>query len=327
VGSKGVRQQPQDIFIRRRRDQLGVSIVDNWPMATKRPKGLGMGLEALLGPKVAESAPIGSQTNALKLSQLKPGRYQPRTRMDDASLVELAQSIKTQGLMQPVLVRPLGGSEYEIIAGERRVRAAGLAGMDDIPVLVRDVPDEAAAVMALVENIQREDLNPLEEAQGLQRLIDEFHLTHDQAAQAVGRSRSAATNLMRLLNLAEPVQKLLMGGDIEMGHARALLALHAAEQILCANEIVAKRLSVRETERLVAKRSAAGSATTTKSVQAREKSRDILRIEEQLADRLTAPVQIRLKRRGAGGRGEIAIAFDSLEELNGVLDKLGLAEN
>lgn len=286
-----------------------------------------MGLEALLGPKVAENAPPGSQPSALKLSQLKPGRYQPRTHMDDASLVELAQSIKTQGLMQPVLVRPVSGSQYEIIAGERRVRAAGLAGMDDIPVLVRDVPDEAAAVMALVENIQREDLNPLEEAQGLQRLIDEFHLTHDQAAQAVGRSRSAASNLMRLLNLAEPVQKLLMGGDIEMGHARALLALHAAEQILCANEIVAKRLSVRETERLVAKRSEAGSAVTAKRLPASEKSRDILRIEEQLADRLTAPVQIRLKRRGAGGRGEIAIAFDSLEELNGVLDKLGLAEN
>ena len=303
-------------------------MADNDPMATKRPKGLGMGLEALLGPKVTETTPAGAQPTTLKLSQLKPGRYQPRTRMDESSLAELAQSIRSQGLMQPVLVRPLGMGSYEIIAGERRVRAAGLAGMDDVPVLVRDVPDEAAAVMSLVENIQREDLNPLEEAQGLQRLIDEFRLTHDQAAQAVGRSRSAASNLMRLLNLAEPVQKLLIGGDLEMGHARALLALSAAEQILCASEIVARRLSVRETERLVVKRGeAGGGAPGAKRAQAVEKSRDILRIEEQLADRLTAPVQIRMKRRGVdGGRGEIAIAFGSLDELNGVLDKLGLTD-
>jgi len=201
-----------------------------------------------------------------------------------------------------------------------------IAGMDDVPVLVRDVPDEAAAVMSLVENIQREDLNPLEEAQGLQRLIDEFRLTHDQAAQAVGRSRSAASNLMRLLNLTDPVQRLLLEGHLEMGHARALLALAAAEQILCANEIVSKRLSVRETERLVAKRSE-GRVATSKVPRATEKSRDLLRIEEQLADHLTAPVQIRLKRRGAdGGRGEIAISFGSLDELNGVLDKLGLTD-
>lgn len=286
-----------------------------------------MGLEALLGPKVSEPGPgTARPPSSLKLSQLKPGRYQPRTRMDEGSLAELAQSIKSQGLMQPVLVRPLGAGSYEIIAGERRVRAAGIAGMDDVPVLVRDVPDEAAAVMSLVENIQREDLNPLEEAQGLQRLIDEFRLTHDQAAQAVGRSRSAASNLMRLLNLTEPVQRLLLEGALEMGHARALLALAAAEQILCANEIVAKRLSVRETERLVAKRSK-GPVATSKEPRATEKSRDILRLEEQLADRLTAPVQIRLKRRGAdGGRGEIAISFGSLEELNGVLDKLGLTD-
>jgi ParB family transcriptional regulator, chromosome partitioning protein len=297
-------------------------------MVTKRPKGLGMGLEALLGPKVQESGSATSQQPSnLKLSQLKPGRYQPRTRMDDSSLADLAQSIKSQGVMQPVLVRPLGAGSYEIIAGERRVRAAGLAGMDDVPVLVREVPDEAAAVMALVENIQREDLNPLEEAQGLQRLIDEFRLTHDQAAQAVGRSRSAASNLMRLLNLVDPVQKLLLGGEIEMGHARALLSLAGAEQILCANEIVAKRLSVRETERLVARKGQGGAATAKRS-QAAEKSRDILRIEEQLADRLTAPVEIRLKRRGSeDGRGEIAISFGSLEELNGVLDKLGVADS
>ena len=292
----------------------------------KKPKGLGMGLEALLGPKVADTPATNGQGPAsLRLDRLKPGRYQPRTRMDEGSLAELAQSIKSQGLMQPVLVRPTGNGVFEIIAGERRVRAAGMAGLDEVPVLVRDVPDEAAAVMSLVENIQREDLNPLEEAQGLQRLIDEFHLTHDQAAQAVGRSRSAASNLMRLLNLSEPVQKLLMAGDIEMGHARALLSLAAAEQILCANEIVGKGLSVRDTERLVARR--ASGATQAPKHAAAEKSRDIARLEEQLADRLTAPVQIRLKRRGAASdRGEIAIAFRSLDELNGVLDKLGVTE-
>ncbi|HET7528146.1 MAG TPA: ParB/RepB/Spo0J family partition protein [Burkholderiaceae bacterium] len=296
-------------------------------MATKRPKGLGMGLEALLGPKVTEPATPAVQAPAtLKIGQLKPGRYQPRTRMDETSLAELAQSIKNQGLMQPVLVRPLGAGSYEIIAGERRVRAAGIAGLDDVPVLVREVPDETAAVMSLIENIQREDLNPLEEAQGLQRLIDEFRLTHDQAAQAVGRSRSAASNLMRLLNLSDPVQKLLLDGQLEMGHARALLSLAAADQILCANEVVARQLSVRETERLVSKRSDAA-APRVKRAPAGEKSRDILRIEEQLADRLTAPVQIRLKRRGSdASRGEIAIAFASLDELNGVLDKLGLSE-
>jgi ParB family chromosome partitioning protein len=295
-------------------------------MATKRPKGLGMGLEALLGPKVSEPASPETRSPAtLKINQLKPGRYQPRTRMDEASLSELAQSIRSQGLMQPVLVRPLGSGSYEIIAGERRVRAAGLAGLEDVPVLVRDVPDEAAAVMSLVENIQREDLNPLEEAQGLQRLVDEFRLTHDQAAQAVGRSRSAASNLLRLLNLSEAVQRLLLDGQIEMGHARALLPMAAAEQILCANEVVARKLSVRETERLVSQRIDSAGPNPRRQ-QVVEKPRDIVRIEEQLADRLTAPVQIRLKRRPNGSRGEIAIAFDSLDELNGVLDKLGISE-
>ena len=296
-------------------------------MATKRPKGLGLGLEALLGPKVAETPTAAAQAPAtLKISQLKPGRYQPRTRMDETSLAELAQSIRSQGLMQPVLVRPVGAGNYEIIAGERRVRAAGLAGLEDVPVLVREVADEAAAVMALVENIQREDLNPLEEAQGLQRLIDEFRLTHDQAAQAVGRSRSAATNLMRLLNLSEPVQQLLLEGRIEMGHARALLALASADQILCANEIAARQLSVREAERLVVKRGEGGRAANRRP-HAAEKSRDILRVEEQLADRLTAAVEIRFRRRGSeSGRGEIAIAFGSMDELNGVLDKLGIRE-
>jgi ParB family transcriptional regulator, chromosome partitioning protein len=203
-------------------------------MVTKKTKGLGRGLEALLGPKVddsvaAQAAAADGLPNTLPLSQMVPGMYQPRTRMDEGALYELAESIKAQGIMQPILVRQLhdgpNAGKYEIIAGERRSRAAKLAGLDTVPVLVRDVPNEAAAAMALIENIQREDLNPLEEAQGLQRLIKEFGLTHELAAQAVGRSRSAASNLLRLLNLAEPVQSMLMAGDIDMGHARALLAL------------------------------------------------------------------------------------------------------
>ncbi len=295
-------------------------------MVTKKPKGLGLGLEALLGPKVNDNpAPVNDGTpRTLKLEQLQPGKYQPRTRMDEGSLYELAESIKAQGIMQPVLVRPVGPNRFEIIAGERRVRAARLAGLDDVPVLVRDVPDEAAAAMALIENIQREDLNPLEEAQGIARLVNEFHLTHEQAAQAVGRSRSAASNLLRLLNLAEPVQHMLMAGDIDMGHARALLPLEGAQQILAAAEIVGKKLSVREAERLVAKSAAARQKPLLRI--AKEKSRDISRIEEELSDALTAQVEIRVKKRTKRGeQGEVAIQFGSLDELNGLLEKLGLS--
>jgi ParB family transcriptional regulator, chromosome partitioning protein len=304
-------------------------------MALKnRPKGLGMGLEALLGPRVSDAPPAAprddGEPSVLKLSALQRGRYQPRTRMDEGSLYELAESIKSQGVMQPVLVRPLGAGRYEIIAGERRVRAAKLAGLDDVPVLVKAVADEAAAVMALIENIQREDLNPLEEAQGLKRLVDEFHLTHEQAAQAVGRSRSAASNLLRLLNLTAPVQQMLMAGDIEMGHARALLALDAAQQILCANEVTAKKLSVRETEKLVTKWVGGGGDAGRQSPLLRvkhDKPRDIVRLEEALADKLTASVEIRILRRTKRGeQGEIAITFGSLDELNGLLDKLGITD-
>jgi ParB family chromosome partitioning protein len=245
--------------------------------------------------------------------------------MDEGSLYELAESIKSQGVMQPILVRPLAGGQYEIIAGERRYRAAKLAGLDEVPVLVKVVADEAAAVMALIENIQREDLNPLEEAHGLQRLVVEFHLTHEQAAQAVGRSRSAASNLLRLLQLAEPVQQMLMAGDLDMGHARALLALPNADQVMAAQEISAKKLSVREAERLVAR-----SASQRESGPARAKpakTRDLTRLEERLADLLTAEVEIRLHRRTKrGDQGEIAIRFDSLDELSGLLDKLGAHE-
>ena len=299
-------------------------------MVTKKPKGLGLGLEALLGPRVKEAgdgtgeSPTGAP-HSLKLTQLQAGKYQPRTRMDEGSLYELAESIKAQGVMQPILVRPVGPERYEIIAGERRVRAARLAGLDEVPVLVKEVPDEAAAAMALIENIQREDLNPLEEAHGLKRLTDEFGLTHEQAAQAVGRSRSAASNLLRLLNLTEPVQQMLMAGDIDMGHARALLPLDGAQQILSANEIVGKKLSVREAEKLVARAgNHAGRKTPLLRVK-NDKPRDLLRIEQELSDALTAQVEIRVKKRTSRGeQGEVAIRFGTLDELNGVLEKLGL---
>ena len=298
-------------------------------MVTKKPKGLGLGLEALLGPRVKEAGEAGGNApdgapHTLKLTQLQAGKYQPRTRMDEGSLYELAESIKAQGIMQPILVRPVGPDRYEIIAGERRARAARLAGLDEVPVLVKEVPDEAAAAMALIENIQREDLNPLEEAQGLKRLTVEFGLTHEQAAQAVGRSRSAASNLLRLLNLTEPVQHMLMAGDIDMGHARALLPLEGAQQILSANEIVGKKLSVRDAEKLVA-RTTHQAHRETPLRPPKEKPRDLLRIEQELSDALTAQVEIRVKKRTRRGeQGEVAIQFGSLEELNGLLEKLGL---
>ncbi len=302
-------------------------------MVTKKPKGLGRGLEALLGPKAQESAPAATADNGaprtLPLDDLVPGVYQPRTRMDEGALYELAESIKAQGIMQPILVRRLTQGEhagkFEIIAGERRFRASRLAGLAEVPVLVREVPNEAAAAMALIENIQREDLNPLEEAQGLQRLIREFGLTHEQAAQAVGRSRSAASNLLRLLNLADPVQQMLMAGDIDMGHARALLALDRAAQITAGNQIVARHLSVRETERLVKKLGAEFQLVST--LPKKEKSRDLRRVEEELSDLLTAQVEVRIKKRlkRAGKTqemGELAIHFGSLEELNGIIERL-----
>jgi ParB family chromosome partitioning protein len=258
-----------------------------------------------------------------------PGKYQPRTHMDEGALYELAESIKAQGIMSPILVRQLSqgpaAGRYEIIAGERRFRAARLAGLDSVPVLVREVSDQAAAAMALIENMQREDLNPLEEAQGLQRLIREFGMTHELAAQAVGRSRSAASNLLRLLNLAEPVQTMLMAGDIDMGHARALLSLERATQITAANQISAKKMSVREAESLVKKLAAEFSLQAPKVT--KEKSRDVRRVEEELSDLLTAEVEVRIKKQiKRGGRrqdvGELAIAFSSLDELNALIERL-----
>jgi len=303
-------------------------------MVTKKPKGLGRGLEALLGPKVDDATVAAANAqqgnpNTLPLTELVPGMYQPRTRMDEGALYELAESIKAQGIMQPILVRKLdsgkNAGKYEIIAGERRSRAAKLAGLSEVPVLVRNVPNEAAAAMALIENIQREDLNPLEEAQGLDRLIKEFGLTHELAAQAVGRSRSAASNLLRLLNLADPVQTMLMAGDIDMGHARALLALDRATQITAANQISAKKLSVREAEALVKKLSAEFNLVPQKPK--KEKPRDMKRVEEELSDLLTAQVEVRVKKRvKRNGKmedmGEVAIQFGSLDALNGLIDKL-----
>ena len=292
-------------------------------MATKKLKGLGRGLDALLGGDAPEApaAPSGAPS-LLPVGQIQAGKYQPRTRMDDGSLAELAASIKSQGIMQPVLVRPIdaspSGARYEIIAGERRFRAAQLAGLDEIPVLVREVDDQNAAAMALIENIQREDLNPLEEAQGIARLISEFSFTHEQAAQAVGRSRSAVSNLLRLVNLAQPVQTMLMAGDIDMGHARALLAVDAASQIALANQVIAKRLSVRETEKMVARALEEQNAPPAAARQ-KEKSGDIVRLEEELSDRLATPVAFKM---GPKGRGQMIIDFADLDVLDTVLARL-----
>ncbi|KYP10297.1 MAG: chromosome partitioning protein ParB [Limnobacter sp. CACIAM 66H1] len=285
--------------------------------AIKRSKGLGRGLEALLGPSGDDAnKDMGEQVMTLALGKLQAGKYQPRSRMDESSLMELAESIKSQGIMQPILVRPIGSGKYEIIAGERRFRASKLAGLEEVPVLVRAVPDESALAMALIENIQREDLNPLEEALGVQRLIREFSLTHEDAARAIGRSRSATSNMLRLLNLAEPVQTMLLAGDIEMGHARALLALTTAEQIACANEVVNKRLSVRETEKLVNDWASDGDRQASKPRQ----TADVRRLEEGLADWLASAVQLKAN---ANGKGSVTIKFNNLDELDGVLERIG----
>lgn len=281
-------------------------------MNATRMKGLGRGLEALLG---SNTAPEGQRQAMLPTGVLQPGKYQPRTRMDPGSLEELADSIRAQGLIQPISVRPVGKDKYEIIAGERRWRAAQIAGLAEVPVLIREVPDDAALAMSLIENIQREDLNPLEEAAGIQRMLDEFKMSHQQAAEALGRSRSAASNLLRLLQLAQPVQDMLMAGDIEMGHARALLPLTKSEQVRLATLVADKGYSVRETEKLVAK----------ELVPAKERAvdkatnRDLLRLEEELADGLGATVKIAANRKGVGS---VNIRFGSLDQLDGLIARL-----
>jgi ParB family chromosome partitioning protein len=278
-----------------------------------RHKGLGRGLDALLG---GDAAGEGEVLTRMRLDKLRPGKYQPRSRMDESSLQELAESIKAQGLMQPILARPVAGGGHEIIAGERRWRAAMLAGLTDAPVLVREVADEAALAMALIENIQRENLNPLEEAGGLSRLVKEFGLSHQEAAQAVGRSRAAVSNLLRLLQLSKPVQALVMDGALDMGHARALLPLDAMRQNEVARLAVRKGLSVREVERLVQKLIQPPIAKGKKKV-----DRDVLRLQEELSDLLGARVSLHA---GARGKGRLSIEYSSLEQLDDLLRRLGV---
>ncbi|HEX6319394.1 MAG TPA: ParB/RepB/Spo0J family partition protein [Burkholderiales bacterium] len=278
-----------------------------------KPKGLGRGLEALLGADSA--APPREALLTLPVGRIRPGKYQPRTRMDQQALAELAASIRVQGLMQPLLVRPLDRESYELIAGERRWRAAQMAGLAEVPALVREVPDEAALALSLIENIQREDLNAMEEAAGVQRLVDEFGMTHEQAADAVGRSRSATTNLLRLLKLAKPVQEMVMDGALEMGHARALLSLDPARQIEAAHRIAAKGLSVREAEALAA-RAARGAAGARR---ARKADRDLARMEEELSGRLGTTVEIRPSKKG---RGKVLLHYSSLDHLDQLLKRL-----
>ncbi len=275
-------------------------------------KGLGRGLEALLGDSAPEKQ--SEQLLTLDVDHLQPGKYQPRTHMDQQALAELAASIKAQGLMQPILVRPLVSGRYEIIAGERRWRAARLAGLDKVPVVARSVADEAALAMALIENIQRENLNPLEEAQGIQRLIDEFGMTHDSCAQALGRSRSAVSNLLRLLNLPEPVRNLLYAGQLDMGHARALLSLPVMQQIDTARLVADKGLSVRETERLVQHLLAPAPEKA-----ARQLDPDVARLQEEVSERIGAAVKILS---GKKGRGRITIEYGTLDQLDDLLSKL-----
>ncbi|EPZ14494.1 chromosome partitioning protein ParB [Thauera terpenica 58Eu] len=282
-------------------------------MNKSRLKGLGRGLDALLAANQDDEGDKG-ELQTLPTHALQPGKYQPRTRMDPGSLEELAASIKAQGIMQPIMVRPVGADTYEIIAGERRWRASRIAGLVQVPCLVREIADEAALAMSLIENIQREDLNPLEEAGGIQRLIDEFDMTHQQAADAVGRSRPAASNLLRLLNLAKPVQELLMAGDIDMGHARALLPLDGASQVQLANQVAARQLSVRDTERLVQQVLNPRLKKTPP-----QPDRDLLRLEEEIADVIGASVKIKANKKGAG---EVSIRFGSLDQLDGLLGRL-----
>jgi ParB family transcriptional regulator, chromosome partitioning protein len=274
-----------------------------------RAKGLGRGLDALLGTDEAPREALAT----VGVAAIRPGRYQPRTRMDERSLAELAQSIRSQGLLQPVVVRPVDGG-YELVAGERRWRAAQMAGLEQIPAIVREVPDETALVMALIENVQREDLNPIEEAAAVQRLIDEFKMTHEQAADAVGRSRSATSNLLRLLKLAKPVQEMLMRGALEMGHARALLALDGARQIELATRIAARGLSVRDTEALVQR------LLRTPAQRRRKRAdRDLERLAEELSERLGTTVEIRASRKG---RGKLLLHYSSLDHLDQLLKRL-----
>jgi ParB family chromosome partitioning protein len=276
-------------------------------------KGLGRGLDALLD-KDNEGGSVAEEPATLRIEQLQRGRYQPRTKMDENSLQELAASIRKQGLMQPILVRPIDSGRYEIIAGERRWRAARIAGLAEVPVLVRDVPDSAALAMGLIENIQRENLNPLEEAGGVQRLVTEFKLTHQEAADAIGRSRTATTNLLRLLNLQKTVQGLLFDSKIEMGHARALLALEGRRQESVAKRVADEALSVRQTEQLVN----AILHPKAKTKQRLKTDRDIARLEEELSEELGTAVEIRP---GKKSTGKLVISYSNPDHLDDLLSR------
>lgn len=295
-------------------------------MATrKKQKGLGRGLEALLGTDANALDNISASQNqspaqTLPVQKLQAGKYQPRTLMDDVAISALAESIRQQGVMQPLLVRAISGAgaEYEVIAGERRLRAAIKANLKEVPVIIKEVSDDQAAIMALIENIQREDLNPMEEARGIKRLLEEFALTHDQIASAIGRSRSATSNLLRLVNLAQPVQDMLMDGSIDMGHARALLSLPAAQQIQAANLIVAKRMSVREAEQLV---NAGLNKSKAKPKATGTGNQDVQRMQDQLADEFGTKVAIKANAKGAG---QLTLSFHNWEEFQGLLEKMGM---
>lgn len=292
-------------------------------MSTMKKKGLGRGLDALLGEK-SKPAQDGAAITSLPLGALQAGKYQPRQKMDSGPLQELAESIREQGIMQPLLVRAISAGKYEIIAGERRFRAATLAGLTEVPVLVSLADDKGAAAMALIENMQREDLNPLEESQGLARLIEEFGFTHEQAAKSVGKSRSAISNLLRLSQLAKPVQAMLLAGDIDMGHARALLPLPGASQVALAQKIMAQGLSVREAERLSTALARAGGQMGAKKSKKEANSPavdpDLQRLSREIADRIGLSAEFKLK--GAGG--ELRIRFSKADELDALIKKLGI---
>ena len=289
--------------------------LENWlgkGKQMKKMRGLGRGLEALLGEDASSTAAY-SELQTVQVQNLQSGKYQPRTRMDAESLNALAESIKTQGIMQPILVRVIGENKMEIIAGERRWRAAQLAGLTDVPVLIKSVPDNAALAMALIENIQREDLNPLEEAAGIQRLINEFGMTHQSAAEAVGRSRSAVTNLLRLLNLPTEIQELMIDTKLDMGHARAILVAPVALQLEIAQEVIKKQLSVRETEKLVNRK------LNPTEVKVDKLDRDVADLEESLSDRLGAKVIIQSRKNGSG---KLLIEYANIEQLDNIINKL-----
>ncbi len=280
-------------------------------------KGLGRGLDALLGgdePAAKPAVATSDTPRELPVDQLQPGKYQPRTRMDQDALKELAESIKTQGVIQPILVRPVGDNKYEIIAGERRWRASRMAGLQSVPVVIRDIPDNQALAVALIENIQREDLNPLEQAIGIQRLTSEFGMTHQSAAESLGRSRTAVTNLLRLLELAPPVRDMLADGRLDMGHARALLALPALRQVELANEIAAKGMTVRDVEKRVGEWVSRPKPRVPRTV-----DRDVARLQEELSQKLGTQVQIKQKSKG---RGALIVEYGNLDQFDGLIEKL-----